>query len=166
MTRQITDISGNVVEVECIGCAIAQGAVKVRGGSVINTKYFDVSQDFEVPIPGFMIIATKRHLSSVDEFTDEEAVEFTRILRGTRKIQHDVLGIDSVYIHQEEDSSDHFHVWMLPRYHWMEEKFGRKIESVRPIMEYAKNELKTDENLAELDKSVEQLKTAASVILF
>ena len=166
MTRQITDISGNVFEVECIGCAIAQEKIEVRGGSVIDTNYFDVSQDFEVPIPGFMIIATKRHLSSVDEFTDEEATEFTRILQATRKLQREVLGVESVYIHQEEDSSDHFHVWMLPRYDWMEEKFGRKIESVRPIMDYSKNELKTAENLAKLDSSTERLKAAAFELLF
>ena len=164
MARRITDVSGNIVEVDCIGCAIAQNVVEVRGGSVINNEYFDVSQDFEVPIPGFMIIATKRHLSSIDEFTPEEANEFTRILQTTRKLQRDVLGIDSVYLHQEEDTSDHFHVWMFPSYDWMQEKFGSKIESVRPIMDYARFELKTKENLAELDKSVEQLRDAVKAL--
>jgi diadenosine tetraphosphate (Ap4A) HIT family hydrolase len=165
MTRQITDISGNMVEVECIGCAIAQGTVEVRGGSVINTEYFDVSQDFEVPIPGFMIIATKRHLSSVDQFTDEEAAEFTRILQETRRLQREVLGIESVYIHQEEDTSDHFHVWMLPRHEWMLQ-FGRKVESMRPIMDYARKNLKTEENLALLDVDTAKLKAAASLLSF
>lgn len=165
MTRQITDISGNILEVECIGCALAQGVAEVRGGSVINTKYFDVSQDFEVPIPGFMIIASKRHLTSVDEFTDEEATEFTQVLQATRKLQREVLGIESIYIHQEEDSSDHFHVWMMPRYEWMQQ-FGRKVESMRPIMEYAKANLKTEENMAKLDEDTALLKAAASKLSF
>lgn len=166
MTRQITDISGTIVEIECIGCAIAQNKVEVRGGSVIRTEHFDVSQDFEVPIPGFMIIASTRHLRSIDDFTEAEAAEFMRILQITRKLQREVLNIDSVYLHQEEDTSDHFHLWMLPRYEWMTEKFGRKVESVRPIMDYARNELKTDENFAQLDESTRRLKAAASRLSF
>ncbi len=165
MIRQITDISGNLVKVECIGCAIVQGTLEVRGGSVISSKYFDVSQDFEVPIPGFMIVATKRHLSSIDELTNEEAAEFTQILRATRKLQREILGIESVYIHQEEDSSDHFHIWMMPRYEWMGQ-FGHKVESMRPVMDYAKARLKTEENLAKLDEDIKRLRAAASELQF
>lgn len=165
MTK-ITDISGNIVDVDCLSCAIVQDQVEPRGGSVIRSQHFDVGQDFEIPIPGFMIIAPLRHLHSVDEFTEAEAAEFMKILQSTRKLQRDVLGIDAVYIHQEEDRSHHFHLWMLPRYDWMETRFGRKVESVRPIMEYARTELKTDRALTELDDSVMRLRHAAAAFQF
>jgi diadenosine tetraphosphate (Ap4A) HIT family hydrolase len=166
MIREITDIGGATVELDCLSCAIAQNKVDIRGGSVIRSKYFDVHQDFEIPIPGFMILTSLRHLKSVDEFTEDESVEFMNILRAARKLQRDVLGIETVYLHQEEDTSHHFHLWMFPRHDWMESQFGRKAESMRPIMEYARNELKTDENLVKLDDDVRRLKESASQLTF
>jgi len=35
------------------------------------------------------------------------------------------------------DESHQFHMWMIPRYEWMNE-FGRSIESVRPILVYTR----------------------------
>jgi len=162
MTQEITDIGGTTVELDCLSCAIAQNKVEIRGGSVIRSKYFDVHQDFEIPIPGFMILTSLRHLKAVDEFTEEESLEFMKVLRAARQLQRDVLGIDTVYLHQEEDTSYHFHLWMFPRYDWMEPQFGRKAESMRPIMEYARSELKTEENLSKLDEDVKRLKASAS----
>lgn len=99
MTREITDIDGNTVKFNCLSCAIAQNKVEIRGGSVIRSKYFDVHQDFEIPIPGFMILTSLRHVKAIDEFTDEESDEFMQILRATRKLQCEVLAISTVYLH-------------------------------------------------------------------
>ena len=165
MTKEITDIRGTTVTLDCLSCAIAQNKVEIRGGSVIRSEYFDVHQDFEIPIPGFMILTSLRHLKAVDEFTEEEAADFIQVLRRARKLQRDVLGIDTVYLHQEEDTSHHFHLWMFPRYDWMEPQFGRKSESMRPIMEYAREHLKTDTNLKKLDEDVARLQEAASAAL-
>lgn len=166
MTHEITDIGGNTVDTDCLSCAIAQNKVKIRGGSVIRSNHFDVHQDFEIPIPGFMILTSLRHLKSVDEFTNEESDEFIKVLRATRQLQRNILGIETVYLHQEEDTSHHFHLWMLPRYDWMDPQFGRKVESMRPIMEYARNELKTEENLLKLDGDVKRLIESAAKLSF
>lgn len=166
MTKEITDIGGNTVQLDCLSCAIAQDKVEIRGGSVIRSKYFDLHQDFEIPIPGFMILTSLRHLQSVDEFTDEESADFMKVLRASRKLQRDVLSIDEVYLHQEEDTSHHFHLWMFPRHNWMKDQFGRKSESMRPIMEYARTDLKTDENLVKLDEDVKRLQAAAALLTF
>ena len=166
MTHKIIDISGNTVDTDCLSCAIAQNKLEIRGGSVIRSRYFDVHQDFEIPISGFMILTSLRHLKSVDEFTDEESNEFMKVLRATRRLQREVLGINTVYLHQEEDTSHHFHLWMFPRYDWMESQFGRKAESMRPIMEYARNKLKTEENLQKLDVDVKRLAQFAAKLSF
>lgn len=55
----------------------------------------------------------------------------------------EVLGIDHTYFFQNEDSSHGYHLWIFPRYDWMKEKFGIKIQSVRPIMNYAKDHMDT-----------------------
>ena len=83
---------------------------------VILTELFNVGQDWEVPIPGFFIIAPLRKVRSISEFTDEEATEFTNILRKLRKGMRDVLKIEDVYLFENEDTMHNFHFWVFPRY--------------------------------------------------
>ena len=45
----------------------------------------------------------------------------------------------------------------------MKKQFGQKIQSVRPIMEYAREEMKTDENIRGVKESNEKLREYFSV---
>ena len=112
---------------------------------VIRTKYWDIHQDWEVPIPGFFIVALNREgVKSVGDLAMEEWMELGELLKRLRQGMKEVLGINEVYLFQNEDSSHGFHLWVFPRLPWMEE-FGRKIESVRPIINYAKENMVTEE---------------------
>lgn len=155
---EIIDYQGNPTQVSCLGCARENGEME-RVGTVLTTEHFDAHQDFEIPIPGFIIISSRRHFDSVDEFTKEEKVDFIDTLTRVRSGMRKALGIDTVYLIQEEDTAHHFHVWVFPRYDWMSEKYGKKTPSLRPIMEYARENLKTTENLANVEKTATKLKT-------
>lgn len=154
----IANIEGVQREIDCMGCAMAQGEILIPGGSLLRTEHFDAHQDYEIPIPGFIILASLRHIDAVDQFTEDEQKDFLGTLVHVRKAMREALGITTAYLIQEEDSRHHFHVWLLPRYAWMEEKFGKKIQSVQPIMEYSKDNLKTGENLSVVRTSAEQLR--------
>jgi diadenosine tetraphosphate (Ap4A) HIT family hydrolase len=104
--------------------------------NIITTNSFTVGQDCEVPIPGFFIIAPLRKVKSIIDFSDEESVEFIRLVRRVRRAMQEVMGVEEVYLFQNEDTEHGFHLWIFPRLSWMED-FGRKIESVRPIMRHA-----------------------------
>lgn len=156
--REIVDIKGNKKQIGCLGCAIQKGEVE-SPGLIASSEYFSAHQDYEIPIPGFVILASKRHLQSIDEFTNEERSDFIEFLCRLRKTMRQALHIQVVYLIQEEDTSHHFHVWMFPRYDWMTKKFGKKIQSVRPIMEYARKNLKTEENLEKVNGAIEKMKT-------
>lgn len=156
--RELVDYKGNPTIVSCLGCALENGEIE-KTGSVLTTAHFDAHQDFEIPIPGFIVLASKRHFQSVDEFTEEEKIDFIDSIIRIRSGMRRTLGIDVVYFVQEEDTSHHFHMWIFPRYDWMAEKFGRKISSLRPIMEYARENLKTEENLKKVEESITQLVT-------
>lgn len=119
---------------------------------ILTTDNFIVAQDWEVPIAGFFILSSKRKIRSIAEFTDDEAKEFGVLIKKVRGGMLETLGINDVYFFQNEDSVHDFHLWMFPRYEWMK-KFGIKIESVRPIMQYAQNLEITDKLLAEVKKS-------------
>lgn len=157
--RVIEDFSGAEKEIECIGCFMNKKG-EDSPGYVIATKFFHAHQDYEIPIPGFVILSTRRHIKSFDEFTDGEASEFVDLVRKIRKAQREALGIKHVYFVQEEDTKDHFHLWFLPRYAWMndEAKFGRKVSSARPVLQFAQKHMKTPENIAKVKASAEKLR--------
>ncbi len=156
MTRVVVNFKGKKKKVGCLGCAIEKGEISDKF-VVLKTKYFAVEQDFEIPIPGFLILRTRRHIRSIEEFNKCERKEFIQVLIDSRNAQRKVLKVETIYLHQEEDTSHHFHVWMFPRYEWMD-NHGTKIESVRPIMEYARNDLKTSDNVKSVEESITKLK--------
>jgi len=45
---------------------------------------------------------------------------------------------------------------MVPRYEWMND-FGRSVESLRPVLRHAKNEMNDQENVNEVIKSISML---------
>lgn len=128
-----------------------------EGEAIIRTDLFTVEQDWYVPIPAFFILTPKREIRSIAEFTDEETKEFGDILRKVRRGMDEVLGIKDVYFFQNEDTGHNFHLWIFPRHHWME-KFERKIESVRPIMRYAKDNMYSEEMVIEVKESMSKMR--------
>lgn len=124
---------------------------------VFDNELFNIHQDWEIPIPAFFILSTKRKIRSFAEFTDEESIEFTKLVRKIRKAMNEVLNIKDVYFFQNEDSTHGFHLWIFPRYNWMDE-FGRKIQSVRPIMNYAEENLVNEKMIEEVKSSVQKIK--------
>ncbi len=57
----ITDFQNNRYTCDCLGCAIGAGEVSPPGGLICESEHFVVHQDPEVPVRGFLIIASKRH---------------------------------------------------------------------------------------------------------
>ncbi len=156
----VTSVGGIKKSIDCIGCALQRGEIKCLGEKVGETKNFDVQQDYEIPIPGFMILASKKHLKGIEDFSERERKEYVEFLFRIRKAMTKVLGVEFSYVVQEEDSissSSHFHVWLFPRYDWME-KFGRGVKSVVPIMEYARNNMKTKQNLEKVVDIAKKIK--------
>ncbi|MCP6726840.1 MAG: diadenosine tetraphosphate hydrolase [Patescibacteria group bacterium] len=124
---------------------------------IIITKYFDVHQDWDVSIPGFFIIASKTGKVSLDEFNNEEADEFFSLVRKLRRGMREVLRIETVCFFQDEGTHHLFHLWIFPRYEWMN-KFGEKIESIRPIINYAKENMANEKVLSEVKEMVKQMR--------
>ena len=154
--RKITLSNGQTVEVECLSCALTSGMIEPDGGVVIETEYFHAHQGVAYPIKGLIILASKRHIKCFDELTEEEKLEYISLLSRIRKAQREVLGIEYIYYFYNEDTTHHFHTWMVPRYEWMYD-FGRSIESVRPVLLHARNNMNNDENVKEVMRAIEKL---------
>ena len=154
--RKLTLANGSVVEVECLSCALTSGLIEPDGGVVYETEYFHAHQDVAYPIKGLIILASKRHIKCFDELTEEEQLDYIHVLSKIRKAQRKVLGIEYVYYFYNEDTTHHFHTWLVPRYEWMYE-FGRSIESVRPVLLHARNQMNDEENMREVVDAIKKL---------
>ncbi|USD83871.1 diadenosine tetraphosphate hydrolase [Bacillus safensis] len=151
--KKITLSNGETVEVECLSCALTNGLVEPEGGVVMETEYFHAHQDVAYPIRGLIILASKRHIKCLDDLTDSERLDYIDVLAKIRKAQRTALGIEHVYYFYNEDTTHHFHTWMVPRYEWMY-NFGRSVESVRPVLLHARNEMNTKENIVEVKEAI------------
>jgi hypothetical protein len=49
------------------------------------------------PIPGLVILASKRHFYRMDELTDEESKRYIELVTRIRREQRNELGIEHVY---------------------------------------------------------------------
>jgi diadenosine tetraphosphate (Ap4A) HIT family hydrolase len=156
MMKSITLANGKTIEVECLSCAVTSGVAEPEGGTIIETEHFHAHQDVAYPVKGLVILASKRHILCLDELTEKERLEYVNLLTKIRKAQRQVLGIEHVYYFYNEDTTHHFHTWMVPRYEWMH-RFGRSVESVRPVLLHARNHMNHGENLSEVRKAIAML---------
>ncbi|MFD1426102.1 HIT family protein [Kroppenstedtia sanguinis] len=107
-----------MVEVECLSCAITSGVIEPTGGAIYEDEYFHVHQDIAYPIPGLVILASKRHFYRLDELTEVEAIRYIHLIRKIRSAQSAVVGIDHVYYFYNEDTTHHFHLWIVDEPFW------------------------------------------------
>lgn len=158
----IKDFMSNEWSCKCIGCAIGSGQIIPPGGIITETKNFVLHQDPEVPVKGFLIIASKNHIRSISELTLEESSELFQLVYRARLAMKNIEDINEVTIIQEERSR-HFHLWLLPRYEWMTNKFGNSLSNIREMMNYCKENLKTKDNIEEVLFVVSKLRHALKI---
>lgn len=157
MPRHITLADGRTLEVECLSCALTSGLITPTGGTIYESTNFHVHQDVAYPIRGLMILASKRHFYCMDELTGEEQIEYITLIHKIRNEQRTLLGIDKVYYFYNEDTTHHFHLWMVPRYEWMYQ-FGSSVESLRPVLLHARNNMNDEENMRSVIEGIEILR--------
>lgn len=157
MSRTIKLADGRTLEVECLSCALSSGLIEPTGGVIVETKHFHVHQDVAYPIPGLVILASKRHFYCMDELTAEEQLEYIELICKIREAQRKLLGIEKVYYFYNEDTTHHFHLWMVPRYEWMYE-FGNSVESLRPVLLHARNNLNNEDNMKQVISAITKLR--------
>ncbi len=152
----VKDFLGNEWTFECLGCSIANGEIEIPGGVIYDGNAVVLGADPEVPIPGFLIISSKRHVTSFSQYTKEERLEIGEVLYYAEKALKDLKIADELTIVQEERSK-HFHIWIFPKYDWMVEKFGQGISYLRDIAKYAKDHA-TDKEKESIVKIVDDVR--------
>jgi diadenosine tetraphosphate (Ap4A) HIT family hydrolase len=160
----VKDILGKQWNCKCIGCSIGNGEITPPGEIIMSTKNFVIHQDPEIPIKAFLIIASKKHIKSISELTCEESQELFELVYKARMALKSIKDIKEVTIIQEERSG-HFHLWLLPRYEWMDEKFINSLSTVREMLLYAKDNNKAEENITDILSTVDAIRNYMKCII-
>lgn len=116
----------NVEEPYCRGCFMDNNPEKLP--LYIEPIYDDgnviVRQDAEWPIPAFYIISIHNHIGSYDKLDNETRKKIGEILYLVRKGIREKFGIERAQIyHEEKLNSPHFHIWVLPLWKRIMEKY-------------------------------------------
>ena len=154
--RSTIDFLGNRWEYNCMGCAITNKEISIPGGIIFEGKYTILGADPEIPIPGFMIVNSKRHINSVSKLSKEERYEIIDVISLAEKALRELSITEEVTLVQEEKSK-HLHIWIFPNYKWMTEKFGKGIKYLRDISEHAKNNVK-DKDIKEIIEVIDKIR--------
>ena len=156
------DFLGNEWEVDCMACAISEGSISIPGGLIKRTQYFFVNQDTLIPLPGFLVIASTRHIQSISEMNDMEYDELSKLIRDTHRAIKDVTNIEYLTIVQEERSI-HFHLWFFPWTRDVIERYGKpSLSKIRDIMAEFSAQSIEDLEWKELETTIEKIKTQMS----
>ena len=161
-----TDFLGNEWDINCMGCAISHQSMSVPGGFIQKTQHFCVHQDPLIPLPGFLVIASLRHIQSISEMPEAEYKEFSRLVRMIQRAIKETTNIEHLTIIQEE-SSPHFHLWFFPWTQDVIKKYGQpSLTKIREVMtEYRKQPI-DEAQWKKLQNSIEDIKTLTSNLTY
>ena len=143
----------------CPGCAYAKGEFSLPCGMAYEDELFTLSQDWELPIEGFMVVSPKKCCECFNELTEDEQVKIMSIVNKTINIlkKHNICDRFNVVFEEKKDR--HFHIWIMPRHKWMEDKFGDMIDYIGEVFDYAKSNFRDEkiyENIAKITKIVRE----------
>ena len=129
----------------CLSCAFANHEFTLPCGMAYEDELFTIAQDFELPIPGFIVIAPKRCVEFFNDLTNEERTKIFDLVNKVIKILKENNICDRFNVIFEEKKGRHFHIWIMPRYKWMEEVSGSITRNIGKVFTYAKDNFKNQE---------------------
>ena len=154
--KSMVDFMGNKYGYNCLGCEIANKKITPPGGIVYEDESFVLAGDPEVPLNGFLIVNTKRHIKSLIEMTQKERYLFIDLTNKAINVLKELDLAKEVVLVQEERSS-HFHLWIFPQQDWMIEKFGKGVSHLRNICSYLVDNA-TEEDKKTVLATIEKIK--------
>lgn len=147
----------------CLSCEITSGQRNIGDGFIYENEYFHAHQDVAYPVAGQVIVVAKRHFKLLTEMSSAEMAAFLPLVQQIRQQQLIVLGIEHVYYFYNEDTTHHFHLWMVPRYDWMSQ-FGKSVEAVRPALYHARDKMNSEAHRLAVTQAAQKLKYAMAML--
>lgn len=107
----------------CKSCAIGNHAItNLPGGYLYEDELVNVTIDPEIPIKGFIVIGSRRHVATTTLMTREERIRIEDITNKV-KLALESLGQKNILLF-EDGFVEHYRRWIIPSDDWMFQ-FGR-----------------------------------------
>ena len=101
----------------CVQCDVVSGAKTPLGGLVLETPLFVAHGILAgTPLPGWLVLAPKRHARWWWEMSDEEARELGVLAKKLLLAQREALGAVHAYEVALGDVLHHMHLHLVPRF--------------------------------------------------
>jgi diadenosine tetraphosphate (Ap4A) HIT family hydrolase len=157
------DYAGNEINHngDCDACSYASHEFSLPCGAIYEDEICTVSQDWSLPIPNFIVVAPKRHLELLTDLTNEENEHIFGIVNKVILIMREKIGVNRINCLYKELENRHFHIWIWSRDGWKERGIN-PILDMRELMDYAKNNMRQDENFKEIERTVEIMRRELS----
>lgn len=152
---KFTTIFGEVIDTPCAGCVVAD-ATKFKQGRIFQTKLWDLSQDFEIPYPGMVVLSPMRHASNYMDLNDEELTELRQLMILVKKAVLKIFGCPKLAYMFYEKPDGHIHFVIIPLHGLVEIK--DKYSVLGELMRQAPVLLKDKENMKHVFRAIDDFK--------
>ena len=84
---------------------------------IYRASLWDVVHSYDTALPGWLVLVARRHIVSLDELTEPEAIELGQLIRRVSLALKEVTGCLKTYVVQfaEKAEHPHVHVHVIPR---------------------------------------------------
>lgn len=143
----------------CPGCAYAKGEFSLPCGMIYQDEDFTVSQDWELPIPGFIVVCpVKKHVQNIFELDDDTLSKMFLLVKEIENVLIENNIAKDFNIVAQEKENVHLHIWIMPQYEWMKKIHKSSMAKLEDVFAYAKKELKTKDTFDEIERVSELLR--------
>lgn len=113
----------------CLCCDIAKQVVLPGGGFVYQDDVVMLHHCLDVPIPGYLILAPRRHVEAYSELNASEMLHLGCIGQAAVFAMQQLPGVQRVYQASFGEVAGHFHWHLFPRYQWMVEEGAAEVRT-------------------------------------
>lgn len=152
---KFTTVFNEELDVPCAGCVVMD-ETKFKQGRIYQTKLFDISQDFEIALPGMMVISPMRHVSNFADLTDEERAELGVLTIKCKQALSELWDVKQVSYSFYEKANGHVHFVIIPLWEWFDyqNKYAILAELIEQIPALRQNE----KNMVQVVEYIDKLK--------
>lgn len=148
---KLNTIFDEEIEIDCVGCVVCDNSLFSQG-RIFQTELFDISQDFELAIPGMMVISPLRHIPNIEVLTDDELAELGLLQVYCKRALLDLWECENVVYQLYEKPGCHIHLVIIPL--WKSLKIKNKYAVLAELMARA-DEFKADaENMKKVKEYI------------
>ncbi len=153
---KFTTIFGELIDTPCVGCIVADKS-KFKEGRIFQTKLWDISQDFEIPYPGMIVISPLRHVSNYMDLSNEELQELYQLTVFCKKAITDIFNCQKIAYMFYEKPNGHVHFVIIPLHGLVE--INDKYAVLSELFAKAPFLLKNEQNMQHVIKAIDYLRT-------